>query len=346
MIALVSSSFLSGRNTNFVKLVCLSDPVEGFSSRTKKLKMAWRIIANSYVLVWQIIKLRPDLVFLDSYSEYLSPLWIDPHIILSRIFRVRYAANLHDPVRSYQFGPLWWHKLSVWLAYQILDFVLVHNQLPHPSPVPERVKVLEAPVGVYEISACDYDKATVRSEWGVKQGQTVFLSFGYVRDGKNLDLVIKSLRLVPKAFLVIVGSVASSNDRTFNNYRELAEESGVAERCRFFEGFVTDEELGKYFVGSDIVLLTYSSSFHSQSGVLNIAVRARRQVLASAAPSPLLESVMKYKLGFVVEPDSVDAIVNGMRIMMERCPTPLWNEYEQSASWKTNASVILAQIDQ
>ena len=345
VICLVSSSFLAGRKTDFEKLTCLPDSVEGSPGLVKNLRMAWRIILSRYVLAWQIIKLRPDLVLLDSYVEYLAPFWIDPHILLSRIFGICYAANLHDPVRSYEIGPKWWHRLSVWLAYLPLDFVLVHDKLTETSLVPSRVRVVQVPHGLFAITGASWNSETIRHEWGVKEGQKVFLSFGYVRDGKNLDLAIQALKQVSGAFLVVAGSVASGLDRPFAFYRQLAEELGVNERCHFFEGFVPDEELGRYFVGTNFVLLIYSLSFHSQSGVLNIAARTRNPVLASAAQSPLIESVQKYNLGIAVQPDSLEAVVEGMRRLISDEITPRWEEYEAFASWDVNAREVLKAVN-
>lgn len=344
VICLVSPSFLHGRATGFQTIPCLPDPVEDSSGLGKKFRMAWRIIWIRYVLAWQIIKRRPDLILLDSYVEYLSPLWVDPHIILSRIFGVRYAANLHDPVRSYVIGPRWWHRLSVWLAYQPLDFVLVHNELVDRSIVPTRVKVVVAPHGLYDVNLGDFDAEKVRKAWGIQDDQKVFLSFGYVRDGKNLDLAIRALKEVPEAVLVVAGSVASTKDKNFDFYRSLADKLEVTNRCRFFEGFVSDEELGRYFSGTDFILLTYSGSFHSQSGVLNVAANVRKQILASASPSPMIEAVTKYQLGVTVEPDDKDAIVFGMRRMLREQSTPRWDEYESSASWDENARRVLELV--
>jgi len=345
VVCLVPPSFLGGRNTDFETIPCLPDPVEGASGLMKKLRMAWGIISSQYVLAWQIIKQRPDLILLDSYVEYLAPLWVDSHIILSRIFGVRYVANLHDPVRSYAIGPKWWHKLSVWLAYQPLDVVLVHHELADRSIVPERVKVVLAPHGLYDVNLGDFDAVQVREEWGIKGDQKVFLSFGYVRDGKNLDLAIKVLKGVPEAVLVVAGTVASTKDKTFQYYKDLAADLGVADRCRFFEGYLGDEQLGKYFAGTDFVLLTYSASFHSQSGVLNLAAKAGKPVLASASPSPMIKAVKGYQLGVAVEPDSSAAIAEGMKSLMHDKLDYNWNSYESSASWDVNAERLLDGAD-
>jgi glycosyltransferase involved in cell wall biosynthesis len=339
---LVAPSFLTGRRTGLETIICLNDPPVAVGSRLiKRMKMCWCILANQWVLAWQIWKRRPDLVLLDSYTEYLSPLWVWPHWLLAHFLGVRYAATLHDPVRNFVVGPVWWHKLSVCLAYLPLDFVLVHHQLPEPSPVPASVRVVLVPHGLFEISGPTVSATEIRRSWGVKDGQKVFLAFGYVRDGKNLDMAMQALAEVPQAFLVVTGSVASGKEKPFAHYRELAAQLGVLDRCHFAEGFVADDELGKYFAGADFVLLTYAASFHSQSGVLNIAARARKPVLASAAPSPLIESVRKFQLGITVEPDSPAAVVAGMKQLLSAPPSPRWEEYEAAASWAVNAKGVL-----
>jgi glycosyltransferase involved in cell wall biosynthesis len=338
---LVSPSFLAGRQTGLRLIICLADPVVPDGSRVfRKARMAWRLIANQLKLAWQNWRHRPDLVLFDSYVEYLSPFWAWPHWLLAGIFGIRYAANLHDPVRNYVIGPGWWHKWSVRLAYLPLDFVLVHDRLQEPSPVPPHVRVVQVPHGLYTFGNLSISVQEIRRQWGVKE-EKIFLAFGYVRDGKNLDLAVRALVHVPNAFLVMAGSVASGKDKPFAYYRELAEKMGVLHRCHFEEGFVADEDLGRYFSGADFVLLTYSSTFHSQSGVLNIAARARKPMLASASPGPLVESVRKFQLGVVVEPDSPAAVVSGMQHLLANPASPQWDDYEKSASWAANAQRIL-----
>jgi glycosyltransferase involved in cell wall biosynthesis len=339
---LVAPSFLQGRPIGFERITCLSEASPKNGSRlSKRLKMGWRMVASHFILAWQIWMRRPDLVLLDSYVEYLAPLWVWPHVLLKRILGVKYACNLHDPVRDYRIGPKWWHALSIRLAYSPLDFVLVHNKLPEPSPVPAGVRVYQVPVGVYDLPRPNIDRHELRRRWAVQPGQTVLFSFGYVRDGKNLDLVIRALRAVPSVFLVAAGTVASNKDKPFAFYRDLALSEGVADRVQLYEGFVSNADLGSYFAAADVALLTYSSSFKSQSGVLNLAARARVPVLASAAPSPLMESVKRFELGVAVEPDSVEAIIDGLRQLLGGRLQPRWEDYEAFADWDANAVGVL-----
>lgn len=346
VVGLVAPGFLNGRRANFTCNQCLRSVIgEIGSGRLKRMKMAWRLVRNNMVLAWRVWQERPDLVLLDSYVEYLSPIWVWPHWILARVWGIRYAANLHDPVRDHQVGPAWWHRISVRLAYWPLDFVLVHERLPEPSPVPSGIRVAQVPHGLYEVSKPAVGPAMVRHGWGVGDGQKVFLAFGFVRDGKNLDLVVRALGEVPEAFLVVAGSVASPKDKSFAFYRELAEQLGVSARCQFFEGFVADSEVGQYFDAADFVILTYAATFHSQSGVLNVAARARKPVLASAAPGPMIKAVKDFQLGISVAPDSLNAVVTGMRQLLANGIQPDWVSYESYASWDTNARKILEAAD-
>jgi glycosyltransferase involved in cell wall biosynthesis len=340
---LVAPGFLTGREMTFPKIVCLRNSSTGNCSQLiKKLKMLQDLICSQLILAWYVWKRRPELVLLDSYVEYFSPFWFWSHWLLAKFCHIRYVANLHDPVRNYRVGPGWWHALSVRLAYWPLDFVLVHDKLPEPSPVPAHVRVVQVPHGFFEIRGKPPDRDLVRKEWGIRAGQKVFLAFGFVRDGKNIDLAVRALTQVAEAVLVVAGSVASAKDKPFEFYRKLATELDVGNRCRFFEGFVADDDLGKYFSGTDFVLLSYASSFHSQSGVLNIAASARKPVLASASPSPLIESVKKFNLGVAVAPDSLAAIVDGLRQLLLTPPQPRWEDYEATAAWTDNARGLLA----
>jgi glycosyltransferase involved in cell wall biosynthesis len=174
----------------------------------------------------------------------------------------------------------------------------------------------------------------------------VFLSFGFIRDNKNIDLLIRALCEVPEAHLVVVGSAQSSTNKPLSFYEQLALEVGVGNRIVFRDEFVPDESLASYFAASDFVVMTYSSEFHSQSGVLNIAARARRRALASGGESPLKSCVQRFALGEFVEPGNLASLVAGVRKLCrqhrgeEPAPEADWNGYAAYASWDVNVQII------
>lgn len=345
ILCLASRRFVGGRACEFPveRGLGVPPPASG-NALIRRFAQVFAAVGNQLRLAWWILKLRPRLVLLESYVEYLSPLWIWPHVLLADLGGVKYVANLHDPVRDYRLGPQWWHDLSVLLAYTPLHAVLVHDTLPSPSPVPAHPRVVQVPVGVYDLPGPHRSRAEVRAAWGAQPHHRVFLAFGYVRNGKNLDLAIEALAAVPDAFVVIAGSVAAGHDRPFAFYRDLAARLGVADRVVLREGFVADSDLADYFLGTDFILLTYSAAFRSQSGVLNLAARARKSVLASAAPSPLLTAVQTHGLGVTIEPDTGVTVVQGMLQLLQAPPTARWDDYHRHASWESNARGILTLL--
>jgi glycosyltransferase involved in cell wall biosynthesis len=147
-----------------------------------------------------------------------------------------------------------------------------------------------------------------------------------------------------------MGRAQSKKDKPLEFYRNLAVELGVQDRVKFFDGFVPDEKLASYFAAADVVVLTYDGSFHSQSGVLNVAARARRPVLVSAGESPLKDCVERFRLGVFVEPDNLRALQEGMKMMASRewravSGEPDWEGYEAFASWDVNIAKILEAVE-
>jgi len=181
----------------------------------------------------------------------------------------------------------------------------------------------------------------------------VFLAFGQIRDGKNLDLFLRAMTRLPENVkLLVAGKGDSGSSRPPEFYQELAEELGVAWRCRWDIRRIPDEEVGDMFAACDVVLVTYGAKFRSASGVLNAAVSAQKSVLASSGSGPLKTVVEKYQLGLFVEPDNFEEILTGVSKLVPssstgKCEFTIkseWNKYKQENSWKHNAQTILRKI--
>ncbi len=343
---LAGPGYLAGRRYEEYPVVRDLTEAKAGASRSRQ---ALRILGNWGRLFFCILKRRPQWVLLQSYSEYLSLIWVWPHALLAWLGVVKYAAVLHDPVRDYVVGPNWWHWLSVRLAYLPISVGIVHGPIPKAASVPVRIRMVEVPHGFYGVSGnisvsesnADLERraAALRTQWGVPPGARVFLAFGYVRDNKNLSLFLEAMRAHPNVFLVITGQSPSRRDRPMSAYRDRAAELGLGERVVVEERFIPDEEVGAYFNAADFALVTYNAAFHSQSGVLHVAARGRRPVLASSGAGPLRASVEKYGLGVFVEPDSAAAVEEGLQTLLQgRAPAPQWEQYAQAASWEVNAA--------
>ncbi len=153
--------------------------------------------------------------------------------------------------------------------------------------------------------------------------------------------------------LLVAGKGDSGSSRPPEFYQKLAEELGVAARCRWDIRRIPDEEVGDFFAACDVVLVTYSAKFRSASGVLNAAISARKPALASSGPGPLKTVVEKYHLGVFVKPDDAEEILRGASKLLPSSATgkcefelqPAWERYERENSWEENARIVVERLE-
>lgn len=309
-------------------------------------------IVNPYILACYVIWLKPRFVMLDAMSEWFAPLWAWPHALIAQVGGIRYVATLHDPVRNRSFGPAWWHRLSLRAAYAPLSIGLVHDlDAARRAEVPEHVRLIEVPHGIFPAERASSSN-DVRTKLNIPESAPVALSFGFVADRKNLGLAIEALSLVPHLHLIIAGRVASSRERSIDDYKAQAQALGVEDRCHIVGRFITPAELDSFFRSADFLLMAYTRSFISQSGVLHIAANWNLPVLASGGSGPLLKAVVEYGLGEVIEPDSLEALTQGFQSLVARSKGSetaeihaAWSAFRESASWRCNIDLLLSALD-
>ena len=284
-----------------------------------------------------------DGLLIACYGEYFSPFWAAS---LQRAAQkgLRIGTIAHDPVRDFVLGPLWWHRWSVRKAYSFVSDVFVHDPTPvdfgGTQPAGSQVHVI--PHGPFEVGAPRMGREAMRGRYGFTPHDRVFLSFGQIRDGKNLDRFLRVMRELPENVkLLVAGSGGGGSQMPPETYRQLAADLGVSDRCVFDFRYIPDEETGDLFAAADTVLMTYSAKFRSASGVLNTAVTCRKPVLASSGAGPLKTAVEEYQLGVFVPPDDDAAILEGARRLITAPGQPDWDRYERENSWEENAKRVM-----
>ena len=301
-------------------------------------------VTNHYRLADFIQRHDYQYVLLGSYSEYFAPFWYR-RLKKSADRGVVFGAVVHDPVRDFVLGSLWWHRLSIACGYAFLKEAFVHEAitLDTVKPMPH-LKTTVIPHGTYSFAKSNKSKADMRKKLDLPLDARVMLAFGHIRDNKNLDLAIRALANFPNLYLVVAGKEQSSAQKPVAFYQNLAREVGVSDRCRWLIEFIPDTEVANLFTATDLVLLTYSSSFRSASGVLNTSAYYRKPCLASGGDSPLRSVVERYNLGIWVKPDDVDAITEGIQEWLKHPPLAEWETYFTENSWEINAQLVTRQL--
>jgi glycosyltransferase involved in cell wall biosynthesis len=320
-------------------------PRSGLYSRLgSRARIVASILANQRRLRQEILKSGFRHVMFDSYSEYLAPIWSN-ELVKLRNQGVRFGANILDPVRDHVVGPKWWHRYSVAKGYSFLDEAFVHQQitLDTVNPTPNLTTSV-VPHGQYDYPPPKHSKEEMRQLLGIPQDVFVFLSFGHIRDNKNLALVIEALKSVPEVHLLVAGTEASPGQAASSWYQALAAQSGVAERVHWKIGYIADEDVSEIFGAADCLNMTYSASFRSASGILFVAVPLEMPVLVSAGDSPLCSLVDEYSLGLRIKPDSSEAIAAGMNWILFNPAKGRWSDLARDHSYKRAAEIIIDRL--
>jgi len=136
------------------------------------------------------------------------------------------------------------------------------------------------------------------------------LFFGFIRDYKGLDLLIKAFsdeRLRNyKVKLLVAGEYYSSPEP----YLSLIKERNLEDLIELRTDFIPDNEVNLYFSAADIVVQPYKSA--TQSGVTQIGYHFNKPMLVTNVGG-LPEIIPDGKIGYVVDPDSTkiaDALVD------------------------------------
>lgn len=304
-----------------------------------KRRVNWisKLVGDIKTLCQVSEEVRPDTILFSSYYEYLSPLWAWRIRGLKKKMPMQIASVIHDPVRNFQVGPKWWHEWSIREAYSFLDHAFLHEKIGIPF---SEDKTFLIPQGIYQYPEPSKERWKVLSKLNIPTDSLVLLSFGFIRDGKNLDLLIQSLKELPKCHLIIAGHEQSGSQKGIEYYQSLAEKAGVKDRCHWQTKFIPDQEAADLFNASDLIALTYSASFRSASAVANIAARYRKPVIASGGQGNLQKIVKDYCLGIWVEPDSQEAIIDGVQDFTRNPPLPDYHRFIEENSWERNARIV------
>lgn len=289
-----------------------------------------------------------DAVLMACYSEYYAPFWAPIYKTLADL-GIPIGTIAHDPVRDFILGPKWWHRWSVRKGYSFVRDVFVHDDtsVDFGGVKPVGIRVHRIPHGPFELPPPLQGRKSVRDRYGFASGDRVFLAFGQIRDGKNIDRFLRAMPKLPESVkLLVAGSGDSGSQRLPSFYQELAKELGVAERCVWDLRYIPDEETGELFAAADFLVMTYSAKFRSASGVMNAAVSAKKPVLGSSGPGPFQSAIREYGLGVFIPPDDDAAVIGGTREILAFDPAlARWSDYERDHSWLENARMVLAALE-
>ncbi len=129
------------------------------------------------------------------------------------------------------------------------------------------------------------------------------LFFGFIRDYKGLDLLLKAfndIRLKEACIKLLVAGEFYCDSKP---YYDLIEEYHLQDLVIMSNDFIPDSQVLNYFCASDLVVQPYKNA--SQSGVTQIAYHFNKPMIITNVGG-LAEFVPDGKVGYVVEPEPAE----------------------------------------
>jgi len=261
---------------------------------------------------------------------------------------VEVVASAHDVKRGKSIISRRWEDHQLKAFYRFADALFVHSnhqvrELVEFANVPKE-KIHIVPHGLYAHSPVDASQEALREKWDLPVDRRVALFFGKIRDGKNLDGLLRALPCTETIPHLVIAGREDGHHYGIDHYRQLVSDLGVAGQVTFIPRFIEDEEVGELFVASDWIALPYEGDFTSQSGVLNVAAHYERPVLVSSAPV-LRETVQACDIGVACTGDGPEALAAGIRKLHQRLEmghAHAFEAYHRQFSWTENASRTLS----
>jgi len=157
-----------------------------------------------------------------------------------------------------------------------------------------------SPHPLYDNFGAAIPKEEAKAKLGLDSNKHYLLFFGFIRDYKGLDILLKAI--ADKHFkdqninVIVAGEFYNNSEQ----YHQLIEELKIADLVTLRTDFIPDDMVRYYFCASDIVVQPYKHA--TQSGVTQICYHFNRPMIVTNVGG-LPEIVPNDVVGYVVEPE-------------------------------------------
>ncbi len=178
--------------------------------------------------------------------------------------------------------------------------------------------------------------------------KTILLFFGFIRDYKGLDILLKAyartIEKHPDLRLVVAGEFYNNAQQ----YKDIEEQLKLTGKVIWRSDFIPDDTVRMYFSAADLVVQPYKTA--TQSGVTQIAYHFEKPMLVTDVGG-LAEIVPDGKVGYVCKVDEGDiakALNNFAEMSPEKRKTVfaenIKNE-KQKYAWSGMTAACLSSVN-
>ena len=308
----------------------------------RRMRFAINLVVNPLRAIRRARLTGAQILHLSTIPHVTFALW-------SRTLRrsgLRLVATAHDVRRHHALVNLRYEIRQLQRLYRACDVLFVHSEYQKRDLIDfagvNADRVLIVPHGPYSYGPPSASKEELRHRYGIPLNKQVALFFGDIRPDKNLDLLLRAM--VPykdRLLLFVAGRPKGGAKSTCRDWGSFVAQLGLRDAVHLDLQYIPDQKVADYFELCDWVVLPYSSSFTSQSGVLNVAIAHRRPVLITETPT-IREALAECPVGVAAMPDDLLSLRKGIEQFLEhgceRFDSSIY-QYLARFTWARNAAV-------
>jgi len=186
---------------------------------------------------------------------------------------------------------------------------------------------------IYDNYGIQIGKTEAKLELGLDLDTDYILFFGFIRDYKGLDLLLKSIadkRIRNRKMKLLIAGEYYSNEAY---YQQIIKQLRLQDSVVLHTDFIPHEKVKYYFGAADLIAQPYKTA--TQSGISQLAYHFEKPMLVTNVGG-LPEIVEHGKVGYVTEVNVVaisDAIIDFYDNNREAEMTAGVRENKQNFSW-------------
>lgn len=287
----------------------------------------------------KIRKLKPDLLIIKFWLPFMGP-------CLGTVARI-VRKNRHTKIISILDNIIPHEKrpgdlaLARYFVKYVDAFVAMSDQVKNDLALFDDKKPRAfCPHPLYDHFGELRPKIDARKSLGLETEKKYILFFGFIRDYKGLDLLLKAMadeRIAKWDITLLVAGEFYTDEKP---YFDLINNLEVTERVIMSNDFIPDSMVADYFNAADLVVQPYKDA--TQSGVTQIAYHFEKPMITTNVGG-LAEIVPDGKVGYVIKPDEkeiADSIIKFFRDEKEAEFIENLKIEKQNYSWERMLTTI------
>jgi glycosyltransferase involved in cell wall biosynthesis len=251
-------------------------------------------------LGWKIRMMRPEILIVKFWLPFMGPsLGTIARIVKGNHF-TKIVANVDNIVpheHNKSDRPLAQYFVNSVQGFIVMSRSVLEELMTFSVYKPHRF----TPHPIYDHYGDAVPKSEALKLLGLDETVSYMMFFGFIRDYKGLDLLIKAAAEPKIRNLNLKFIVAGEFYSDPKPILQLVKEHDLEDKFIFINEFISDNEVYKYFCAADAVVQPYKSA--TQSGVTQIAYHFNKPMIITRVGG-LQEFVPDGKVGYVVEPNS------------------------------------------